>query len=107
MVESTSSRTLHNKCALRRVASGVEGLSHHFATPRSSLSGTQYLRHAASSFLTVFGLSPRRLKRCQAAVELLVHVCWGGVNVALDKLRQVLVRARWRRECGCNTVRER
>eukprot|EP00965_Chrysotila_dentata_P257054 6212757-Pleurochrysis_carterae.AAC.1 len=41
-VESISSRTLHNKRASCRLASGVTGLSCHFATPRSSVSGTQY-----------------------------------------------------------------
>eukprot|EP00965_Chrysotila_dentata_P071746 2370108-Pleurochrysis_carterae.AAC.2 len=40
------------------MASGATGLSRHFETPKSSVSGTQYLRQAASSYLTVFGLSP-------------------------------------------------
>ena len=49
---------MHSRCASRRIASGAVGFSRQMATPRSSVSGTQYLRHAASSFLTVFGLSP-------------------------------------------------
>eukprot|EP00965_Chrysotila_dentata_P104060 3436525-Pleurochrysis_carterae.AAC.2 len=46
------------------MASGATGKSRPFETPRSSVSGTHYLRHAASSFLPVFGLSP---SDCSAA----------------------------------------
>eukprot|EP00965_Chrysotila_dentata_P017812 592805-Pleurochrysis_carterae.AAC.1 len=52
------------------MASGAVGFSRHLATPRSSVNGTQYLRQAASSFLTVPGLSPsawsaaRQLSSC-------------------------------------------
>eukprot|EP00965_Chrysotila_dentata_P068000 2249194-Pleurochrysis_carterae.AAC.10 len=54
IVASTNSNTLHhNRRASRRMASGATGLSRHFETPKSSVSGTQYLRHAASSFLTL------------------------------------------------------
>eukprot|EP00965_Chrysotila_dentata_P147736 4876733-Pleurochrysis_carterae.AAC.2 len=64
MVASTSNKTLQSKRASQMTASGATGFSHHLATPKSSVRGTQYRRHAASSFLTVPGLSPRE---CSAA----------------------------------------
>eukprot|EP00965_Chrysotila_dentata_P017823 593143-Pleurochrysis_carterae.AAC.2 len=58
------------------MAPGVTGLSRHFETPKSSVSGTQYLRHAASSLLTVFGLSP---SDCSAARQPLSCSCMWAV----------------------------
>eukprot|EP00965_Chrysotila_dentata_P128922 4262478-Pleurochrysis_carterae.AAC.7 len=94
------------------MASGVAEFSGHLATPSSFVSGTQYLRHVASSFLLVLWLSPSGGARASwspnasAEVERRVVAAERGARGGSDRVDRCGAGARRKRSLATGAIKE-